>query len=120
MRSFILLSAVLSITSFSLVLAGPLGELNPRQTVCGDLTVIFARGTGESAPIGSLVGPQLKSALASALPGKNINFTGVTYAADIAGYLNHGDAKGSIEMARLLNNAAVNCPHTPLVTSGYR
>ncbi|KAJ6583999.1 cutinase, partial [Mycena vulgaris] len=81
--------------------------------------VIFARGTAEVAPIGSVVGPPLQTVLQSALGGKSLTFTGVDYAADIPGFLEGGDPAGSAAMAQDLTNAAASCPNAALVSSGY-
>ncbi|KAJ7256821.1 cutinase [Mycena haematopus] len=86
---------------------------------CTDVIVIFARGTTEPAPIGIIVGPPLQTALQSALGGKTLTFTGVDYAADIAGFLEGGDPAGSVTMAQDLTNAANSCPNAAIVTSGY-
>ncbi|EEB88713.1 hypothetical protein MPER_13282, partial [Moniliophthora perniciosa FA553] len=61
--------------------------------------VIFARGTTEIPPIGTLVGPPFEDELASQLGEKTLSFQGVDYAADIAGYLAGGDPVGSQQMA---------------------
>ncbi|KAJ7213908.1 cutinase, partial [Mycena pura] len=86
---------------------------------CTDVIVIFARGTLEAAPIGSIVGPPLQTALQSALGGKSLTFTGVNYSASIAGFLEGGDPAGSATMASDLTSAASSCPSASLVTAGY-
>ncbi|CAK5263113.1 unnamed protein product [Mycena citricolor] len=110
------LSALLGLASLAVVLAAPVNE--PRAT-CADVIVIYARGTTETAPIGSVVGPGLKSALQGLLGSKTLAFNGVTYAANIPGFLEGGDPQGSQNMANDLTNAANSCPNSALVTAGY-
>ncbi|KAJ7599421.1 cutinase [Mycena floridula] len=86
---------------------------------CTDVIVIFARGTTETAPIGTIVGPPLQAALQSLLGTKTLAFTGVDYPADIAGFLEGGDPQGSITMANDLTNAANSCPNAKIISSGY-
>lgn len=114
-----LLSIILCL-SLIVLLTSPAFAAPILQQNCPDVTVIFAKGTTEGGHIGAFVGPQLKSELAKALPGKNIAFTGVDYDNDIGGYLSGGSAEGSKTMAKLLDAAATACPNTALVTSGYR
>ncbi|KIK61338.1 carbohydrate esterase family 5 protein, partial [Collybiopsis luxurians FD-317 M1] len=83
------------------------------------IQVIFARGTSEPAPIGTLVGPQLEAALESDLGGQTLSFQGVDYAASVAGFLEGGDPQGSQTMANDLTNAANSCPNAKIVSSGY-
>ncbi|THV08151.1 cutinase [Dendrothele bispora CBS 962.96] len=98
------------------VFAAP--ALTERQS-CADVIVIFARGTTESAPIGTIVGPPLQSALQSQLGGRSLSFQGVDYPANIAGFLEGGDPQGSQTMANDLTTAANNCPNSAIVTAGY-
>ncbi|KAJ6504646.1 cutinase, partial [Mycena vitilis] len=110
---------LLSFVSLGLLAAAaPVAE-ERASNACTDVIVFFARGTTEQAPIGSLVGPQLQTALKSALGGKSLTFTGVDYAASIGGFLQGGDPAGSRTMAQDLTNAASSCPNAALVTSGY-
>nr|GAT58447.1 cutinase [Mycena chlorophos] len=112
-------------TTFFLLFASPLvavlsSPVAPRAD-CADVMVIFARGTTEPAPIGTIVGPPLQSALESALQGtgKTLSFQGVDYPASIQGFLEGGDPQGSQTMANDLTDAANACPNAALVTSGY-
>ncbi|KAF9255227.1 cutA, cutinase A [Marasmius fiardii PR-910] len=98
--------------------AAPMAE-ERRQIACADVIVIFARGTTEPPPIGITVGPALQNALRGALGSRSLNFVGVDYPADIAGFLEGGDPQGSRTMAQDLTNAANSCPDARLVTSGY-
>ncbi|KAF7332463.1 Carbohydrate esterase family 5 protein [Mycena kentingensis (nom. inval.)] len=90
-----------------------------RQAACADVMVVFARGTTEPAPIGTVAGPPLQRALKSALGGKSLSFQGVDYPANVAGFLQGGDRAGSQTMADDLTKAAQACPNAALVTVGY-
>jgi cutinase len=81
---------LLILTAAVITLASPLEK---RQS-CADVTVIFARGTGEEAPIGTIVGPPFESALQSALRGMTLSFQGVNYPASVAGFEEGGDPQG--------------------------
>ena len=85
--------------------------------VCAPLTVIFARGTGESGNIGTVIGPPLFQALSNDL-NKNVALQGVTYAADIAGDVD-GGAEGGPTMAKLAQQALQQCPTTKVALAGY-
>ena len=85
--------------------------------ICAPLTVIFARGTGESGNIGTVIGPPLFKALSSDLD-KNVALQGVNYAADIAGDADLG-AEGGPAMAKLAQQAVQQCPTTKLALAGY-
>jgi len=105
--------------SFILALvACALAVPTPRQS-CADVSVIFARGTLETAPIGSVVGPPFQSALQSALGGQSLSFVGVNYPASIAGFLEGGDPNGARTMAQDVTSTASACPNTKIVMSGY-
>ena len=106
---------ILSLAFVALAAATPL----PRAP-CADVTVIFARGTTELPPIGTIVGPPLEAALISALGPKTLNFVGVDYAASIAGFLVGGDPIGAATMAKDVTSALGACPNTEMVMSGYR
>ncbi|GJJ13867.1 hypothetical protein Clacol_008124 [Clathrus columnatus] len=90
----------------------------PRQS-CADVTVIFARGTFETPPIGTVVGPPFESALQSALGSQSLSFIGVDYPADLQGFEEGGDPNGAKTMAADVTNVANSCPDTKLVMSGY-
>jgi len=108
-----LLTAILS----ALAYAAP--SMKSRQA-CSDVTVIFARGTGEPPPIGTLVGPAFQIALQAAISPKSLNFIGVDYAASIPGFLEGGDPAGARTMAADVTSATSSCPSTQIVMSGYR
>lgn len=66
---------------------------------CGDLLVIFARGTQEPGNVGALVGPPFFKALESALGSSHsVSVQGVEYEATVADYLEGGDPEGSQKM----------------------
>lgn len=66
---------------------------------CGDLLVIFARGTDEPGNVGALVGPPFFKALEGALGSLHtLAVQGVEYEATVADYLEGGDPEGSQEM----------------------
>ncbi|KAJ7464797.1 cutinase [Mycena galericulata] len=112
-----MLGSVITVVTLNLLtLAAPVVE---ERQACSDVIVIFARGTTEPAPIGTIVGPPLQSALESALGSKTLSFTGVDYSASIAGFLEGGDPAGSTTMAEDLTNAANSCPDAALFTVGY-
>ena len=108
-----LLTAILS----AFVYAAP--SMKSRQA-CSDVTVIFARGTGETPPIGTIVGPPFELALQTTIGGKSLSFLGVVYAASIPGFLEGGDPAGASTMVADVTSAASLCPDTQIVMSGYR
>lgn len=91
-----------------------------KRATCADVSVIFARGTLEQEPIGSVVGPPFESALQTALGSQTLSFLGVNYPASIAGFLEGGDPNGAATMAANVTNTANECPDTKIVMSGYR
>jgi cutinase len=111
-------------TMFSYILllaltASALAAPMARQS-CADVTVYFARGTGESGTLGTIVGPPFQSALKSALGSKTLEFVGINYPASIAGFLAGGDAGGATTMANSVTSKASSCPNAKIVISGYR
>ncbi|KAF9462695.1 cutinase [Collybia nuda] len=108
--------------SFTVVLALALSAFAaPHETrqSCADVTVYFARGTGEIGTLGTIVGPSFKSELQSALRGKTLDFVGIDYAATVAGFLAGGDPLGANTMANSVTSKANSCPNTKIVISGY-
>ncbi|PYH82466.1 cutinase-domain-containing protein [Aspergillus uvarum CBS 121591] len=87
------------------------------NTGCKELTFIFARGTTEMGNMGSVVGPEVASALQS-LTGNKVTVQGVDYPADWAGNMNMG-ASGGPKMASLVKQALSQCPNTKVVLGGY-
>lgn len=71
--------------------------VNAYFTTQGLLRVYFARSASESGTIGMSVGPPLQTALSSALGSKSLGFIGITYAANILGFLEGGDPACKID-----------------------
>jgi cutinase len=90
-------------------------------TACRAVTVIYARGTTQAGNIGdsAAVGPLFFNALAARVGTSNLAVQGVTYPANVAGFLAGGDATGSRTLATLAQTAATKCPNTKIVLSGY-
>jgi cutinase len=109
-------ASFLTIILSTLAYAAPLTS----RLACADVTVVFARGTTEIPPIGEIVGPPFAGALEIELGGRSLNFIGVDYAADIAGFLEGGDPEGARNMANDVTSFANSCPNTAIVMSGYR
>lgn len=68
---------------------------------CGDVMVIFARGTGEPGNIGALVAPEFYDKLVSALDGKTVSMQGIesnAYPAVVADYFTGGSETGAEAM----------------------
>ncbi|KAB8302332.1 hypothetical protein EYC80_005764 [Monilinia laxa] len=101
------------------VLEGGLAGNNKAAAGCAPMMVIFARGTTEPAPIGTVAGPPLMKALSSAVGAGNVAMQGVPYPADIPGFLAGGDANGSKMMASMVKSAVTNCPDSKVVMVGY-
>ena len=88
-----------------------------RQRACSAYTLIYARGTGETAPLGETVGPALASGLQAAAPGK-WNIQGVGYDASVDGDNCLGLPGGQVA-AQMLEEVVGACPNTKIVMSGY-
>jgi len=111
----ILLSALLTTAAPS----SSLEQLRNRQS-CASVVVYFARGTTETGTLGIVVGPPFQAALASALGTRSLNFIGINYPANVAGYLAGGDVGGATTMANSVTSTANACPDAKIVISGYR
>ncbi|CBX94902.1 hypothetical protein LEMA_P113170.1 [Plenodomus lingam JN3] len=85
---------------------------------CTDMTIIFARGTGELGNVGTLSGPPMFKAIRSALGANRVMVQGVDYPASAAGNINQGADGGKI-MASLVQTALSQCPDTKIIVSGY-
>lgn len=74
-------------------------------TPCRPVTMIYARGTTQAGNVGdaAAVGPVFFNNLASRIGLSNLAVQGVTYAANVVGYLQGGDPAGSRTMADLIN-----------------
>ncbi|TLS30210.1 hypothetical protein PpBr36_02619 [Pyricularia pennisetigena] len=120
-------------TILSTVVAAPASILEARQyggdtynqlidgTPCRDITVIYARGTTQDGNVGdpAAVGPLMFNALAAIVGTERLAIQGVTYAANILGFILGGDPNGGKVMAAHAVTAASNCPNTKIVLSGY-
>ncbi|KAF2704023.1 carbohydrate esterase family 5 protein, partial [Pleomassaria siparia CBS 279.74] len=85
---------------------------------CTDLTVIYARGTGESGNVGFVAGPPMFKSLRTKLGANRVTVQGVAYPADSAGNSNLG-ASGGPAMAASVKLALSQCPSSKIVVSGY-
>ncbi|KAK1755853.1 cutinase-domain-containing protein [Echria macrotheca] len=87
---------------------------------CANVTILFARGTSEVGNVGVLVGPVFFDAVADRLVlGSTLSVQGVDYDADIPGFLEGGDPRGSRQMAADVTRLLAACPDTHLVMAGY-
>ncbi|GLB38076.1 putative catalyzes the hydrolysis of cutin, a polyester that forms the structure of plant cuticle [Lyophyllum shimeji] len=114
--SFDIMSSYLALLALALSVAAT--PLETRQS-CADVTAYFARGTSESGTLGTVVGPQFKSALQSALGSRTLEFVGIPYPATVAGFYAGGDQGGATTMADDVTAKASACPNTKIVMSGY-
>ena len=122
--------SILVVSLLGSVSAAPAELLDTRQSLpttenglssaCKAVTVVYARGTNEEGNVGEIAGPPWISKLRTGLGTSLVTAQGVTYVADVAGYLGGGSASGSAEMLRLINLAASKCPSTKIVLGGYR
>ncbi|CAI6333662.1 unnamed protein product [Periconia digitata] len=91
-------------------------------SACRPISVIYARGTSQQGNVGDsqAVGPLFFNQIASRVGGTSqIAIQGVTYPANVAGFLAGGDAAGSTTMTNLISQTASRCPNTKIVLSGY-
>lgn len=85
-------------------LAGALGQQTTRNDLqdgqCGDVNVVFARGTTETGNVGLLTGPPFFDALDAGVSkgGLKVAVQGVDYGATIPEFLEGGDPTGSQTM----------------------
>jgi cutinase len=90
---------------------------------CGDVVLIFARGSTEIGNMGTIIGPDLARALDRRLPlGQDLTVQGVNYAALLStNYLPGGtDLISENEMKNMLRLADTKCPQAQIVVAGYR
>jgi cutinase len=88
-----------------------------QQTTCKPYTLLYARGTFEFGALGLTVGPQIKSALEKAQPGK-WDIKGIEYNNDMSGNDCVG-LPGGMKCLDVLKSTAAQCPDTKFVVSGY-
>lgn len=93
-----------------------------RGLTCGDVVLIFARGSTEVGNMGTIIGPGLGRELERRLGSRDLTIQGVNYDADLApNYLPGGtDLKSENEMKSMLRLAHTKCPNADIVVSGYR
>ncbi|KIJ41439.1 carbohydrate esterase family 5 protein [Sphaerobolus stellatus SS14] len=66
------------------------------RATCSEVTVVFTCGIFKAEPIRTIVEPPFKAAtLQVVLPGKSLNFIGVEYPTDLAGFEAGGNSAGS-------------------------
>ncbi|CAN9339143.1 unnamed protein product [Alternaria alternata] len=88
------------------------------KNCCTDMTIVFARGTGEMGNVGSVSGPPMFKAIREKLGNDRVTVQGVDYAASAAGNANLG-GDGGQKMADLVKQAKSQCPDTKVIVSGY-
>ena len=86
---------------------------------CKAMTVIFARGTTETGNMGTIAGPPFVSAVGKMIGTDKVAVQGITYPADVPGFLAGGDTQGSQLMAKTVGQVRAKCPDTALVMAGY-
>ena len=81
-------------------------------TACRAVTMIYARGTGQQGNIGdsAAVGPLFFNGIAQIIGRNNLAVQGVTYPANVAGFLAGGDAAGSRTLAQLAQQVFTSLP----------
>ncbi|KAI7780484.1 cutinase [Diaporthe eres] len=92
---------------------------NGLSGACKPMTIIFARGSGETGNVGTATGPPFFQAVAKRVGAANLAVQGVEYGAAFLSVLSGGDAAGSAKMAELAQQALSKCPNTKVVLSGY-
>lgn len=78
-------------------------------TPCREVTLIYARGTTQDGNVGAPTdeGPTFFNAVASSLGGTSrLAIQGVTYSANIFGFLAGGDSAGTTTMFNLINTVS--------------
>ncbi|EHK25919.1 carbohydrate esterase family 5 protein [Trichoderma virens Gv29-8] len=100
------------------VAADLFGISNTENDACGDVTVLFARGTCDPGNVGVLVGPFFFRSLQTALGSKTVGVKGVPYPASVQGFLS-GSVQPGIDMANQIKSVLSSCPNTKLVLGGY-
>ncbi|KNG45825.1 carbohydrate esterase family protein [Stemphylium lycopersici] len=88
------------------------------KNCCTDMTIVFARGTGEMGNVGSVSGPPMFKAIRDQLGDDRVTVQGVDYPASAAGNANLG-GDGGQKMADLVKQAKSQCPDTKVIVSGY-
>ncbi|RKF76671.1 Cutinase [Golovinomyces cichoracearum] len=88
---------------------------------CKPVTMIYARGTGESGNVGgkNSPGPAWFTEMRKVMGEDNLTVQGVNYEANLFGYLKGGDPEGSQNYYDMADQAVTKCPDTKLVLGGY-
>lgn len=110
----LLMTSVVATTTFSLPLSIPsaisnlltgasggdfTGDTqNGLSGACKPMTIIFARGSGETGNVGTATGPPFFQAVAKRVGASNLAVQGVEYGAAFLSVLSGGDAAGSAKM----------------------
>ncbi|RCI12719.1 hypothetical protein L249_0858 [Ophiocordyceps polyrhachis-furcata BCC 54312] len=89
-----------------------------RSDSCGDVTVIFARGSCEPGNVGISAGPPFFEALQATLPGRRVAINGLKYPADFKEFLAAQKGSGD-ELAAMIRAAVDNCRGSRIVVGGY-
>lgn len=71
---------------------------NGLSGACKPMTIIFARGSGETGNVGTATGPPFFQAVAKRVGAGNLAVQGVEYGAAFLSVLSGGDAAGSAKM----------------------
>lgn len=71
---------------------------NGLSGACKPMTIIFARGSGETGNVGTATGPPFFQAVAKLVGAANLAVQGVEYGAAFLSVLSGGDAAGSAKM----------------------
>ncbi|UNI18325.1 Cutinase [Purpureocillium takamizusanense] len=108
------------LTAGELFLATTFGIPTTENDACGDVTLMFARGTCDPGNVGVLTGPFFFKALEEKLQGsgRSLGVQGVAYPASVDGYLTGSPGNGE-NFAHAIRDVATKCPSTKIVLSGY-
>jgi cutinase len=100
-----------------LVAAPASAATTPKATSsCSAVYVLFARGSGESGTLGTIVGPDFTNSVESNLSGTSVSIWGDPYAASE----NQSSAgPGATDMTDELESDASACPNAKFVLGGY-
>ncbi|KAF2271117.1 cutinase-domain-containing protein [Lojkania enalia] len=88
------------------------------KNCCTNVTMIFARGTGELGNVGTVSGPPMFKSLRQKLGADRVTVQGMDYPASAAGNANLG-RDGGPTMAQLAKTALSQCPFTKIILGGY-
>jgi cutinase len=99
--------------------AGGVATVAPAATAattsCSAVNVVFARGTGEAAGLGSVGGPFV-SDVTSDLPGTSVSSYAVNYSASAS---QSTAGQGATDMSNHISSVAASCPSTSFIIGGY-